>query len=89
MQIPSAFIPPPRLSEFNIETGAGLGSLKGNIWRIGLMGESSRMEKVGAVLNALEEILKKWRAASKEEAPSTNIQAPEKLQAPSFKSRRA
>jgi hypothetical protein len=40
-------------------------------------------------LNALEEILKKWRAASKEEAPSTNIQAPEKLQAPSFKSRRA
>ena len=42
---------------FNIEIGAGLGPLKGKVWRIGLMGESSRRENVMLVLNALEEIL--------------------------------
>lgn len=47
------------LSDFNIEIGAGLGPLKGRIWRIGLMGESSRNENVDAVLNALRKILKK------------------------------
>jgi alanine-glyoxylate transaminase/serine-glyoxylate transaminase/serine-pyruvate transaminase len=47
------------LSGFNIEIGAGLGPLKGNIWRIGLMGESSRKENVDAILAALREILKK------------------------------
>ena len=29
------------LSEYNIEIGAGLGPLKGKIWRVGLMGETS------------------------------------------------
>jgi len=42
---------------FNMEIGAGLGPLKGKVWRIGLMGESSRRENVMLVLNALEEIL--------------------------------
>jgi alanine-glyoxylate transaminase / serine-glyoxylate transaminase / serine-pyruvate transaminase len=42
---------------FNIEIAAGLGPLKGKIWRIGLMGESSRRENVMLILNALEEIL--------------------------------
>ncbi|MGH7864214.1 MAG: pyridoxal-phosphate-dependent aminotransferase family protein, partial [Candidatus Binataceae bacterium] len=42
---------------FNIEIGAGLGPFKGKVWRIGLMGESSRRENVMLVLNALEEIL--------------------------------
>jgi alanine-glyoxylate transaminase / serine-glyoxylate transaminase / serine-pyruvate transaminase len=42
---------------FNIEIAAGLGPLKGKIWRIGLMGEGSRRENVMLVLNALEEIL--------------------------------
>jgi alanine-glyoxylate transaminase/serine-glyoxylate transaminase/serine-pyruvate transaminase len=42
------------LSEFNIEIGAGLGPLRGKIWRIGLMGESSRRENVFTVLSALE-----------------------------------
>ncbi|MFZ0887128.1 MAG: hypothetical protein WA005_01630, partial [Candidatus Binataceae bacterium] len=42
---------------FNIEIGAGLGPFKGLVWRIGLMGESSRRENVMLVLNALEEIL--------------------------------
>jgi alanine-glyoxylate transaminase / serine-glyoxylate transaminase / serine-pyruvate transaminase len=43
---------------YNIEVGAGLGPLKGKVWRIGLMGESSSRENVMLVLNALEEILK-------------------------------
>jgi alanine-glyoxylate transaminase / serine-glyoxylate transaminase / serine-pyruvate transaminase len=42
---------------FNIEIAAGLGPLKGKIWRIGLMGESSRRENVMLILNALEEIM--------------------------------
>jgi alanine-glyoxylate transaminase/serine-glyoxylate transaminase/serine-pyruvate transaminase len=45
------------LRTFNLEIGAGLGPLKGKIWRIGLMGESSRRENVMLVLNALETAL--------------------------------
>ncbi len=41
------------LNEFDIEIGAGLGALAGRIRRIGLMGESSRPEKVDRVLDAL------------------------------------
>jgi alanine-glyoxylate transaminase/serine-glyoxylate transaminase/serine-pyruvate transaminase len=47
------------LSDYNIEIGAGLGPLKGKIWRIGLMGEASKKENVETVLDALREILKK------------------------------
>jgi alanine-glyoxylate transaminase/serine-glyoxylate transaminase/serine-pyruvate transaminase len=47
------------LSEYNIEIGAGLGPLKGKIWRIGLMGEASKKENVDAVLGALKTILKR------------------------------
>jgi alanine-glyoxylate transaminase/serine-glyoxylate transaminase/serine-pyruvate transaminase len=42
---------------FNIEIGAGLGVFRGKVWRIGLMGESSRRENVMLVLNALETAL--------------------------------
>ncbi len=42
---------------FNIEIAAGLGPLKGKIWRIGLMGEGSQRVNVLLVLSALEEIL--------------------------------
>jgi len=45
------------LSEFNIEIGAGLGPLKGKIWRVGLMGENSRKENVDTFLGALKKIL--------------------------------
>jgi alanine-glyoxylate transaminase/serine-glyoxylate transaminase/serine-pyruvate transaminase len=48
------------LTEYNLELGAGLGNLAGKVWRIGLMGYSSRAENVllcvgglGAVLNDL------------------------------------
>jgi alanine-glyoxylate transaminase/serine-glyoxylate transaminase/serine-pyruvate transaminase len=47
------------LLEFNIEIGGGLGPLAGKVWRIGLMGESSRQDNVVAVLAALEILLKR------------------------------
>ncbi|MEE8413424.1 MAG: alanine--glyoxylate aminotransferase family protein [Dehalococcoidales bacterium] len=42
------------LNKWNIEIGGGLGALKGQIWRIGLMGHSSTTENVLLVLAALE-----------------------------------
>lgn len=45
------------LREFNIEIGAGFGQLAGKVWRIGLMGHSSRPENVLTLLGALGEIL--------------------------------
>jgi len=45
------------LNEFDIEIGGGLGSLKGRIWRIGLMGHSSTEENVVLILSALEKVL--------------------------------
>jgi alanine-glyoxylate transaminase/serine-glyoxylate transaminase/serine-pyruvate transaminase len=45
------------LREFGIEIGAGLGDLAGRIWRIGLMGHSSRPENVDACLAALAVVM--------------------------------
>ncbi len=45
------------LDEYTIEIAGGLGALRGKIWRIGLMGHSSRPENVVALLGALERIL--------------------------------
>lgn len=45
------------LDEDQIEIGGGLGPLKGEIWRIGLMGESSTSTNVTTVLAALERVL--------------------------------
>jgi alanine-glyoxylate transaminase/serine-glyoxylate transaminase/serine-pyruvate transaminase len=45
------------LEQFNIEIGAGLGAFKGKVWRIGLMGYSSRETNVLVFLAALEQIL--------------------------------
>lgn len=45
------------LDEFDIEVGAGLGPLAGEIWRIGLMGENARTEPVDRLLEALRKIL--------------------------------
>jgi alanine-glyoxylate transaminase/serine-glyoxylate transaminase/serine-pyruvate transaminase len=44
------------LVEFGIEIGGGLGPLAGRVWRIGLMGESSRHEHVVTLLSTLEQI---------------------------------
>ncbi|MBF0349908.1 MAG: alanine--glyoxylate aminotransferase family protein [SAR324 cluster bacterium] len=46
------------LLQYGIEIGAGLGELKGKIWRIGLMGESSNKANIVYLLHALREILK-------------------------------
>ena len=42
---------------YKIEIGAGLGSLAGKIWRIGIMGHTARRENVDALLAALKKIL--------------------------------
>jgi alanine-glyoxylate transaminase/serine-glyoxylate transaminase/serine-pyruvate transaminase len=44
------------LNEFSIEIGAGLGPLKGKVWRIGLMGHSSNESNVLLLLYALEKL---------------------------------
>lgn len=41
------------LSRYNLEIGAGLGDLAGKIWRIGLMGYSSRPENILLCVGAL------------------------------------
>jgi alanine-glyoxylate transaminase / serine-glyoxylate transaminase / serine-pyruvate transaminase len=45
------------LNDFNIEIGAGIGSLKGKTWRIGLMGETATPANVKTFLSALGQIL--------------------------------
>ena len=45
------------LTEHGIEIGGGLGALAGKVWRVGLMGYSSREENVLACLEALEAVL--------------------------------
>src|SRR5438046_1668646 len=45
------------LAEFGLEIGAGLGPLKGQIWRFGLMGYSCRPDNVMLCLSALGSVL--------------------------------
>jgi alanine-glyoxylate transaminase/serine-glyoxylate transaminase/serine-pyruvate transaminase len=45
------------LEEYNIEIAAGFGALKDQVWRIGLMGYSSRHENVTLFLGAMRELL--------------------------------
>ncbi len=47
------------LDEFHLEIGGGLGELKGRVWRIGLMGETSRMNHVILLLAALGRMLER------------------------------
>ena len=46
------------LDAHGIEIGGGLGPMKGRVWRIGLMGESSRRTHVLLLLSALEDALR-------------------------------
>jgi alanine-glyoxylate transaminase/serine-glyoxylate transaminase/serine-pyruvate transaminase len=43
--------------DFNIEIGAGLGPLKGKIWRVGLMGHGSRVENIELLSKALKQLI--------------------------------
>ncbi|MDG2307179.1 MAG: alanine--glyoxylate aminotransferase family protein [Candidatus Binatia bacterium] len=45
------------LDEHGIEIGAGLGALAGKVWRIGLMGSSSRADKVLRLVSSLDAVL--------------------------------
>jgi alanine-glyoxylate transaminase/serine-glyoxylate transaminase/serine-pyruvate transaminase len=45
------------LEEYNIEIAGGLGAFKGKVWRIGLMGYSSRRENVALLISALSRLL--------------------------------
>jgi len=45
------------LGEYGIEIGRGLGQFAGKVWRVGLMGESSKPENILVLLSALEELL--------------------------------
>jgi alanine-glyoxylate transaminase/serine-glyoxylate transaminase/serine-pyruvate transaminase len=45
------------LRDYRIEIGGGLGTLKGRVWRIGLMGDSSHRGNVELLLGALRRIL--------------------------------
>ncbi|MEX0941206.1 MAG: alanine--glyoxylate aminotransferase family protein [Pseudomonadales bacterium] len=50
------------LTQFNLEIGAGLGSLAGKVWRIGLMGYASNPKNVMLCVNALEAVLSQYNA---------------------------
>jgi alanine-glyoxylate transaminase/serine-glyoxylate transaminase/serine-pyruvate transaminase len=45
------------LDEFNIEIGGGFGPLKGKIWRVGIMGHTSRHRNVLLLLAVIEKVL--------------------------------
>jgi alanine-glyoxylate transaminase / serine-glyoxylate transaminase / serine-pyruvate transaminase len=54
--LPEADVRAQLLADYGIEIGGGLGPLKGKVWRVGLMGESSTEAHVLTLLNALEEL---------------------------------
>jgi len=66
------------LAERGIEIGGGLGPMKGKVWRIGLMGESSRRAHVLAVLAALEDAL---RAEGRRVSPGAALAAAQSVYA--------
>jgi len=70
--IPEADVRMNLLSTYGIEIGGGLGPLKGKVWRIGLMGESSTEAHVLTLLNALEKIFVRGGALS---TPGVALQA--------------
>ena len=46
------------LEGFGIDIGAGVGEFAGNVWRVGIMGQSCRRRNVTLFLSALESVLK-------------------------------
>ena len=50
------------LEDYNLEIGAGLGTLAGKVWRIGLMGHASNIKNVMFCLGALESVLEDMNA---------------------------
>jgi alanine-glyoxylate transaminase / serine-glyoxylate transaminase / serine-pyruvate transaminase len=79
--IPEAEVRAQLLTEDGIEIGGGLGPLKGKVWRIGLMGESSTEAHVLTFLNALETrfIRNGWLST-----PGTSLQAASRVYSHEF-----
>jgi len=50
------------LQDYQLEIGAGLGGMAGNVWRIGLMGYACRKENVFKCLSALDDVLGRLHA---------------------------
>ena len=63
------------LREYNIEIGAGLGPVKGQIWRIGVMGYSANRSNILLVLQAMEDILRDMNYPVKSGAATDAAQA--------------
>ena len=56
-QIDDAAVRRALLTEYGLEIGAGLGSLAGKVWRIGLMGYASNRKNVNLCVSALGNVL--------------------------------
>lgn len=56
--IDDALVRKSLLEDYNLEIGAGLGTLAGKAWRIGLMGYSARRENIALCLHALGSVLR-------------------------------
>ncbi len=63
------------LEKHSIEIGGGLGELKGKIWRVGLMGHSSRAENVLRFLEAFTNVLKEHTKVPEPAVPLAAAQA--------------
>ncbi|HIG44382.1 MAG TPA: alanine--glyoxylate aminotransferase family protein [Gammaproteobacteria bacterium] len=63
------------LQQFNLEIGAGLGSLAGKVWRIGLMGYASNPKNVMLCVSALEAVLSQYNAHINKGVATAAVQA--------------
>jgi alanine-glyoxylate transaminase/serine-glyoxylate transaminase/serine-pyruvate transaminase len=63
------------LSQYDLEIGAGLGSLAGKVWRIGLMGYGSNPKNVLLCVNALEAVLSQYNAHINKGVATSAVQA--------------
>ena len=63
------------LQQFNLEIGAGLGTLAGKVWRIGLMGYASNPKNVLLCVNALEAVLSQYNAHINKGVATAAVQA--------------
>ena len=63
------------LEQYNLEIGAGLGSLAGKVWRIGLMGYASNPKNVLLCVNALESVLSQYNAHINKGQATSAVQA--------------
>ena len=57
-KIDDAAIRSKLLEDYNIEIAGGFGPLAGKVWRIGLMGYSSRRENISLLLAALGDLIR-------------------------------